>query len=98
MVSQPRRLTVVGRIALAVAAGLLVGTYTALELLPNQMPLQVTKVVADCLKSLFESWTVWCREFQSMGVQNPLSLVPILGIRLISSCADGAIVCRRCNE
>ncbi|EFJ42255.1 hypothetical protein VOLCADRAFT_97706 [Volvox carteri f. nagariensis] len=42
VVSSPRRLTVVGRLALAGVAGLLVGGYTALELLPSQLPLQLS--------------------------------------------------------
>ncbi len=41
MLTAPRRISVVGRLGLAIAAGLLVGTYTALELLPEQVPLQV---------------------------------------------------------
>ncbi|GIM00281.1 hypothetical protein Vretimale_5429, partial [Volvox reticuliferus] len=53
VMSSPRRLTVVARLGLAIAAGLLVGAYTALELLPNQVPLQILVVAASVVAVMF---------------------------------------------
>ncbi|GLI61232.1 hypothetical protein VaNZ11_003532, partial [Volvox africanus] len=51
--SSPHRLTVVARLGLAIAAGLLVGGYTSLELLPNQVPLQILVVAASVVAVMF---------------------------------------------
>ncbi|KAG2493679.1 hypothetical protein HYH03_008193 [Edaphochlamys debaryana] len=48
-----RRRTVVARMAFGAAAGLLVGSYTALELLPSQMPLQVLITAASIVAVMF---------------------------------------------
>ncbi|GLC46128.1 hypothetical protein PLESTB_001193000 [Pleodorina starrii] len=53
VLSAPRRASMVGRLALAGGAGLLVGTYTALELLPQQVPLQILVVAASVVAVIF---------------------------------------------
>ncbi|KXZ48748.1 hypothetical protein GPECTOR_25g332 [Gonium pectorale] len=53
LLAPPRKRSVAGRLLVGVGAGLLVGGYTALELLPDQVPLQVLVTASSVLAVLF---------------------------------------------